>query len=287
MVLPMSTATPKETPRTWSRFPRLAGRRTGGVPVGFAAVPAIRAPRRHAMHRRDQAGRGLAGGRDPRRSCRRATARSRATAPAPARNAHAPAVAECRGGPPPPDAPGSLETPSGSVRAAPTARRPAAASRQAIGVPVARQQGLPGEHPADRGIARVASLEVSVGHDVEQRPERRAAVLDRAVLEVASAATRFCAPRCSSPRRRRPPGPAVRAGASPRSNTVLGFSNTRPKKRLHEPRGDALAEPAGEHRLARRARSRAALEVAVRRSGTAARVRAGDMRAPDFRAPAG
>ena len=42
MVLPMSTATPKETPRTWSRLPRLAGRGTGGMPVGFAVGSGLR-----------------------------------------------------------------------------------------------------------------------------------------------------------------------------------------------------------------------------------------------------
>src|SRR5215510_14899109 len=40
---------------------------------------------------------------------------------------------------------------------------------QALVVPVAREQRLPGEQRADLGVARVLSLEAAVGHDVEER----------------------------------------------------------------------------------------------------------------------
>ena len=55
---------------------------------------------------------------------------------------------------------------------------------QALAVPVRGEQGLAVEQAADLGVVDGAALVVALGHDVEQGLERRAGVLDAAVLEV-------------------------------------------------------------------------------------------------------
>jgi hypothetical protein len=55
---------------------------------------------------------------------------------------------------------------------------------QSFAVPVRRQQRVAREETADGWIVNAAALVVTLGHDVEQGLERRAGVLDAAVLQV-------------------------------------------------------------------------------------------------------